>query len=315
MSLSSHQIPTSHIEDYCRACWIEESQVPEYSKIVAWVIEWKQVPVLSFEELQNRLASMERFPNNWKFNVQLQMNYQDYVGLHQERMYQFVFLFKDELEEIWIDIEVLLFLCRFHDAPEWVSIFWDILTIVKDTFTTEVQNIHILYERAIVKILSEHILTWDHWIHTENIHPALEWTIEKKELITQLLSYFDKFDALMISLHEVLSWNSEHFMEKLQWYLDFMKEVFNGNYLPLVNEFIDTIPAWSPLQVIFSQEYMLQIQESIQTNQSGNLFSESDVENDFWVPVYWHWKKTVTHIKSIQVGERYISGYESLFHN
>jgi len=86
------------------------------------------------------------------------MVYQDYVGVHQERMYQLAFLLSSDFEKLHIDTQALLFLCRWHDAPEGISLLGDIPTPSKESFDDISKKIHVLYELSNIKLLAEKIL-------------------------------------------------------------------------------------------------------------------------------------------------------------
>lgn len=241
------------------------------------------------------------------------MNYQDFVWVHQERMYAIVEMFTTELENLWIDIPTLLFLCRYHDSPEAISVFWDLPTPIKEAFDEEVQSIHVLYERSIIKILSEQILIGnDLWIPREQIWPALELTVGKKELLGQILSYIDKFDAMMVCFHEVMSGNRNFFTGKLKWYRKFFWEVHTGAKLPLLKEFIANLPEWSLLNTLFSPNTATQIKKAMQDKKVTKPYNENDIYKSFGVPAYMLWKIATQRIEKVMVWDEEMSGKESL---
>jgi hypothetical protein len=305
---STNKISHEDIIKYCLSCGSTQKEVLQNMQHILETINWKSKEV-NIEALIQSSHRLRRFWENWAHNIWLKMNYQDYVWIHQERMYQTILLFESELIQLWINVEILLFLARNHDNTEVLSIFWDVPTPIKKQFEAAVENIHILYERGLVQDLCTNIL-WAE-ISIEETR-AMESCIEKSDTISQLLSYFDKLDALMVSLHEVLSWNSEHFLSKAEWYLDFIERVLNGTELPLLKGIIENIRVDSPLQDVFSRNLITQITWCLEYIWVKRLFQEEDIWNDHWVPLYLKWKEATLNIKQSQLWELGYSGIDIL---
>jgi len=306
---SGIKILKQDITKYCLSCWSTNEELSQNKQRILDTIEWRYSDAISIETLKQSSHRLRRFWENWDHNIWLRMNYQDYVWVHQERMYQTILLFELELTQLWINVELLLFLARNHDNTEVLSIFWDVPTPIKKQFEAAVENIHILYERGLVQDLCKNIL-WSE-ISIEETR-ALESCIEKCDVISQLLSYFDKLDALMVSLHEVLSWNSEHFLSKVEWYLNFIESVLNGSELPLLKGIIENISEDSPLQDVFSRKLISQITWCLEEIWVRILFQEEDIWKDYWVPLYLKWKQATLNINQSQLWELGYSGYDIL---
>lgn len=307
-------ISHTHIESYVRKCGIvPEILIPQTVEDIKATIEGKITDFPPMDELLKRLAQIKRFPNYQIYNHGIRMNYQDYVGVHQERMYQLVLLFQKELEALGVNVWLLLFLCRYHDSPEGVSIMWDIPTPIKEGFSEEEESIHALYERAIIKVLSHQILSPEEVdMSPEEIQACLDMCIDKSELIAQILSFLDKFDAMMVCFHEVMSWNKNFFVKKLNWYARFFKQVQKWERLPLVQDFCTQIPEWSLLNSIFNVDIGSLIDSSRQTYPPNKWHSQEDIHKSLQVPAYLLWKIATRNIPETLVWWEIFTGEEVL---
>ena len=310
MSKWIKSLDLSEVQDYCKACWlVPPLLVEQVAENVLSFIEWNNSELPNHQELLDILARTKRFPPYHKYNEGIKMNYQDYVWVHQERMYQMVLLFKNELEALGIDVRILLFLCRYHDSPEWISEFWDIPTPVKEKFDASIDNTHILYERAIIKALSENILSGEiEGFSSEEIHEYLSLCVEKKEIIGQFLSYIDKFDAMMVCFHEVISWNKNFFVKKLKYYKTFFIAVRAGKRLPLLKDIIAQVPVWSHLNLLFTPHISSQLDTAKKEKNSKNPHNLEDLYESFWVPAYLLWKIATRNISQTQVWDEKMTG-------
>lgn len=306
MSLSKPSL--DEVTRYAEACWMTPPLLVKYTAedVIAF-LDWDMSKLPNYDELQVILAETQRFPRYHKYNKGIKMHYQDYVWVHQERMHALVSLFQKELQEMWIDTRVLLFLCRYHDSPEWVSLFGDIPTPVKEKFDNDIESTHIIYEQAIIKALSERILLGHiEWFSEEEIQSYLSLCVEKKEKIWQLLSYFDKLDAMMISFHEVMSWNKNFFSKKLKWYNKFLRSVHTWDKLPLIQDLISQISPWSHLNSLFSPEIWKQMSQA-KKQRNWAHFHEGDLHESYWVPAYLLWKIATMRINTTLVGQEEMS--------
>lgn len=267
--------------------------------------------VVKHWELMDRLAKEKRFPGYQEMNTWIKMVFQDYVGVHQQRMHSLVFLLHKEYIEngIW-DINEFLFWCLYHDSPEGLSVVGDIPTPIKESFSKEIRTIHDIYEQQLITLATQDTLEPKiTWFPKDKMLQLSEEFDNKKTLRAQMLSYQDKLDACMVCLHEVRAWNTSFFLEKLKWYKDFFQEVLQWIRLPLIQGFIKTIPVSTPqLNELFNTKNIIQSLCDIICAQETNTRNTS-IDNMF---TYNLWKKATKRLENVQVWNQIMDGEQIL---
>lgn len=302
-------IDENHIKWYLEQCHICTHLRELFSEEIKKVVSWDYIVTLTEQKLRDNLSRLPRFTEVFRWEW-INMNYRDYVGIHQERMYQFVLFFKDEFEKLWIDTRILLFLIRHHDDPEWVSLLWDIATITKMSFSPESQKIHFLYEDAIITILCESIITiHTEWLSVEEMRQALRSGMKKDTIYWQILCYFDKLDWLLISFHELMSWNRWQF-DRIFWnYWDLLRWLHHDKKFTALQDFIWNIPFDSPLYDVFSPNAIQQLKNvNHQTpDEVRGLFTKENIGFNFWSANYGTLKVATQTIPKFQLGNERLS--------
>ena len=313
--MKQDNFPLSVIEKYCLTCGTPPLLVGEEAEKIHRLLHNIPGSVISEKSLEKNLARLPRFRSNWEFNTWIRMNYQDFVWIHHERMLQLVRSLEDEFKQLWIDTNILQFLCKYHDSSEGISVVWDIPTPIKEGLSWEIKNIHIAYEQSIIKTLAEDILISEtYWLNPYERHEHLHACIEKEELVHQILSYLDKFDGFMVVLHEVLSWNPRYFIKIMKRYIEIFWDIAKGERLPLLQEFIKTLDPETSIWKIFSPEMPQQVWKAKVDHQppKNTFHTSKSIEESFWVEGYRIWKDATKNIQEVQIWGTTMNGEQLL---
>lgn len=294
--------PSCHqITEYVTGCWsipplFIASQVREIQRILdGWSIK------VSHKELHNAIAREQRFPGHQEINTGIKMVYQDYVWVHQHRMFSLADMLQNELEGLGIwDINEFLFLCLYHDAPEWISAVGDLPTPVKESFSPIMRSIHNYYEEQLINIVTNHILdTQITWFSNSQMFNLSHESDEKQTLRAQMLSYQDKFDACMICIHEIQAGNINFFLDKLKWYAGFFNDVSIWKRLPLIRNLIPSLDSSWLLQEIYNPSKIVLETSDIVMWENKDQKSRNKIIDT--MGSYQLWKEATRRIDSVQV--------------
>ena len=143
------------------------------------------------------------------------------------------------------------------------------------------------------------------WFTAEKIHDYLK-------VIGQLLSYIDKFDAMMVCFHEVMSGNKNFFVKKLKYYKTFFRNVHSGKKLNLLQDIIKQTPEGSHLNLLFSPLTSAQMDAAKKEWKSKAPYGSEDLHKSYWVPAYWLWKISTKNITQAHVWNKSMDGTQIL---
>ena len=225
--------------EYWKTLWT----VDEISKSVFDVIKLsnsEEVGENEYKKWVNNLKETERFA--WLDNI-----ISDNVYSHQIRLSEFVdelsffldLFNKDKTNNININIGYLWTLALIHDDVEWVSIFKDIPTIIKMALSEQSKKILSIIDDSCINLLSKHQNNHLIFYTSEQLKNFYLDSENKITLEWQMLSFLDKVDGFMFTLHELFNWNRD-FLEPFGNYLKILKDIKNNkNKYPEIRFLLD----------------------------------------------------------------------------
>lgn len=146
----------------------------------------------------------EALKNIWRYS-----NYSDYYYRsnnfqHSMRVFYMINYFKEEIEKIfeWIDFKKLQIMSLVHDDTEiiiWDFQAWNKLNMTQEQLS-EKDNIELLATYELCKNFPETIELY-------NYKELLLEVFYKNTTMSQIVKFFDHFDAFCEAVNEVFSWN------------------------------------------------------------------------------------------------------------
>jgi len=223
--------------------WKTLGTIDEISKSIFEVIELSKKDNIDEDEYKKwvmNLKNTERFA--WLNNI-----ISDNVYSHQVRLSELVdelsFFLEliniDDSNDIKINIPYISTLALIHDDVEWVSILKDIPTIIKLALSENSKKILSIIDESCIDLLSKH-----HYGHLKmySSKDLKSFYLDSENKITlewQLLSFLDKIDWFMFTLHELFNWNRD-FLEPFGNYLKILKDIKNNkNKYPEIRFLLD----------------------------------------------------------------------------
>jgi len=234
------------------------------------------------------LMNTQRFP-------EFELITHDNIFSHQVRLSNIVrelWYFFDEINYNWyfekrINVWYLISLALVHDDTEGINPLKDIPTNLKNSLSDKAKIILHDIENACIDVLSnyqtEHLEKYSKdklkWLYIDaELKTSLEW---------QLLSYLDKVDWFLFTLHEINNWNT-HIIQAFNNYVDILKSIKEdkSKYKMirfLIDADINLLRNIILKSFLFSNQEIIWLDNSIADNMKSRLFSFIDLFNLEWL--------------------------------
>jgi len=234
------------------------------------------------------LMNTQRFP-------EFQLITHDNIFAHQVRLSNIVkelWYFFDEINYNWyfenkISVWYLSSLALVHDDTEWVNPLKDIPTNIKNSLSGKAKIILHDIELACINILANHQIDHLKDFSKEELRGLYFDAESKNSLEWQLLSYLDKVDWFLFTLHEILNCNTE-IIEVFNNYINILKSIKEDkSKYPLIRFLIDAdiglLRDVISKSFLFSNQELLWIDESINDTMKSKLLSFVELFNLDWL--------------------------------
>ena len=295
-----HTFSDKDILEYCRAAWIDKSLEEQKIREVQDILRWEWIN-MSHSVLIDKLNHLPRFtPNAALGENNRVVVFQDYVWPHQIRVRE---VGKWQRRQHWYwyeeNPEEYDFMAEYHDSVEAISALGDIHSPLKLQFSPEIKRLHDVYEKRLIDILYQNILSPEiTGLSREKMRILLYESDDKKTSRSQLWSHDDKVEAANSALHEVLAWNNSTFERTIQNYSEILWDIVSWKKLPLMqkNPIIE-----GALWAKNVQNELLQVL---------NKWSLRNVH--LKLDGYEQWKEIVENIPELTFAHETMSGYDSL---
>lgn len=234
------------------------------------------------------LMNTQRFP-------EFELITHDNIFAHQVRLSNIVrelWYFFDEINYNWyfwnkINVGYLFSLALVHDDTEWVNPLKDIPTNLKNSLSDKAKVILHDIEKACIDVLVKHQIDHLKDFSKEDLRWLYFDAESKTSLEWQLLSYLDKVDWFLFTLHEIRNWNSQ-MIEAFNNYINILKSIKEDkSKYPLIRFLIDAdidlLRDVISKSFLFSNQELLWIDESINDIMKTRLLSFVELFNLDWL--------------------------------
>lgn len=293
------------------------------SSKVASILQWdiQDIYINCSHEIDNTLWRAVYLPRFKGMN----MIYQDYVGLHQQKVSALIIQTLDYIQFFFPDIRIhyLKDLSDYHDVLEWVSPFWDIPTPIKLALSEKSQQTIDIVEDRLGQIFfyMRPLITFPE--HTEEVLEDIIW---KHSIESKVLSYFDKFEGFMTCIHELVAGN-EDFYTPFENYIKIFQDIKSGKKLPEIQillqnreRYLEDLQSRSHMyspevyssivqsSSIFDIDSMLEIADRVNEifdKYSSTKSMQVNINNDLWIACYGYWKNAIRKMVLFNTSEWY----------
>lgn len=234
------------------------------------------------------LMNTQRFP-------EFELITHDNIFAHQVRLSNIVkelSYFFDEINYNWyfdnkINVWYLFSLALVHDDTEWVNPLKDIPTNIKNSLSDKAKTILHDIEKACIDVLVNHQIDHLKDFSKEDLRWLYFDAESKTSLEWQLLSYLDKVDGFLFTLHEIYNWNTQ-MVVAFNNYIDILKSIRDdkNKYKMirfLIDADIDLLRNIISKSFLFSNQELLWIDESINDTMKNKLLSFVELFNLDWL--------------------------------
>lgn len=295
-----HAFSQKNISNYCLAAWIPDILMEQKIREVQDILWWGHID-MSHSTLMEKLNYLPRFTANAAIDEGSRVVvFQDYVWPHQIRVRE-VSRWQRSQHWNWHKgyPEELDFMTEYHDSVEAISTLGDIHTPLKLKFSREIKILHDAYEKRLIDILCQSILSPEETgFSREEMSTLLHESDGKKTLRSQLWSHDDKIEAANSVLHEILEWDNFTFETTAKNYTEILWEIASWKKLPLVEE--------HPIMegVLWAKNVQDELLKVLDKWSSKNVRLQLN-----W---YEQWKEIVQEIPELTFANDTMSGADSL---